>query len=294
MLFSGKYRDAIFSDKMIQYPNSDGHLDHDIVQEYRLNSSGYRSPEFINNVDLLVSGCSFTYGMGVPENGTWGAMLAKSTGMSYNNLSQNGASIPWMVRQLFSYFKEYGNPKVLVCLFPNLTRSFFSSNSEILIADNGYVEESTKDLDESKSIYNIELASTLPLKKRPKYSKKPHHLEDVMNLDFIVQIAMQNIRALEQYCRASNIKFIWGSWSQPFCHMMETDGLSNEYDFSHYVKTGYQIWEDEATPGCHQELSEIYGSAFDMGTDDLQGQPHFGVHRHAHFAEAFRDRLTNE
>lgn len=291
-IFSGKYRDAIFGDNMIYYPNSDGHVEYDITQEYRINKSGYRGPELSEGIDMVVAGCSFTYGMGVPENGTWGSILANSLGMSYNNISQNGASIPWIVRQLFAYFKEYGNPKVLVCLFPNLTRTFFSSDSEILISDDGYVEDSTHDLDKRKSIYNTELSHIPANQDRPKYSKKPHSLEDVIGLDFIVQIAMQNIRMLEQYCKSSGIKFVWGSWSEAVCDMIEGQGLSSEYDFSHYAPTGYRLWNDAL--GCHQELLEKYGSSFKIGTDDLHGHPHFGVHRHVHFAEAFRDRLINE
>lgn len=291
IVFSGKYKDAIFSEKMIHYPNKDGHRDHDPIQEYNLNSSGYRGPEFTSGVDLVVAGCSFTYGMGVPESGTWGSILSKSLGMTYNNVSQNGASIPWIVRQLFAYFNEYGNPKVLVCLFPSLTRSFFTSNAEILIADSGYVEDSTKDLESKKSIYNVELQSTRPLNKRPKYSKRPHDLEDIVNVDMAVQISMQNIRMLEQYCKSSNIKFVWGTWNEPFCSMMEGQGLYYQYDFSHYVPTGYLKWQGKNAPVCHENLLSKYKDSFYLGTDTLQGRPHFGVHRHTHFAESFIEAL---
>jgi hypothetical protein len=175
-----------------------------------------------------------------------------------------------------------------------------------------------------KSIYNIELSEILPSNKRPKYSKVPHNLEDVISLDFVIQIAINNIRLLEQYCRSSGIKFIWGSWSHPFCSMMEKpNGLLSLYDFSNYVPTGYDLWKDKTNMlgpdtfypsvelknickeshresdcnchiSCHQDLVEKYPDSFYCGTDIKYGHPHFGVHRQTHIAEAFIDRLKNE
>jgi hypothetical protein len=321
-VFSGKYRDAMFSDSMIAYPNNGDHSAVDQIQTYEVNSSGYRGPDFQNDVDFLFAGCSFTYGMGVPENGIWGSLIAKEFGWTYNNLSKNGASVPWIVRQLFAYFKEYGNPKTLVCLFPTLTRTFFASNSEILISDNGYVEDSTKDLESKKSIYNIELGNVRRPSMRPDYSKKPHSLEDVVNIDSVVQIAMQNIRILEQYCRSSGINFVWGTWSEAFSSLMEgPGGLLESYSFDHYVGLDVGRWGSRNVNGlpdrffnsvedkrfckehhrkvdcdcplqCHSEMSSEYGESFYLGTDNRYGkQPHFGVHRHIHIAESFIKRL---
>lgn len=321
-LFSGNYRDAIFSNKMVKYFNGGDHSGYDDVQDYTLNSSGYRGPEFIKNVDLLVAGCSFTYGMGVPENGIWGSIIADKLGVTYNNISQNAASIPWIVRQLFAYFHEYGNPKTLLCLFPTLTRTFFPSNAEILISDDGYLEESTKNLSGDKSIYNTELSHILPSSQRPKYSKRPHNLEDVVSLDFIIQIAISNIRMLEQYCRSSNIEFYWGTWSDAFSSTMEEPGnLLKLYEFDNYVSMDYPLWKAKPDQmaadvfyknmqdkkscmlnhnnancdchvSCHQEYLDKYPDSFYRGTDVLDKHPHFGVHRHIHFAEAFMKAMN--
>jgi hypothetical protein len=290
--FSGRYRDAIFSDKMIHYFEDRGHSKTDPIQEYKLNSSGYRSPEFENNVDLLVAGCSFTYGMGVPENLSWGPTLARLMGVKYNNLSLSGVSIPWIVGQLFAYFNQYGNPKTLVCLFPNLTRTLFCSDPEILISSGGIVEKSTADHESKKSLYNVDLTKIIAKRLRPKYSKLPHNLEDVANPDSAVQISMQNIRMLEQYCRSSGIDFYWGSWHHPLCQMIEDQGLSEDYNFSNYVPTEHKLWDHSPKPDCHQELMDSCGPAFHIGTDDLLGKPHFGVHRHVHIAESFMKEIA--
>jgi hypothetical protein len=320
--FSGRYRDAIFGDAFLENPNHDRFAYLDSTQEYVLNSSGYRSPEFFEGVDLLVSGCSFTYGIGIPESGIWGSILAEKLGMSYNNISLSGASIPWMTRQLFAYFKKYGNPKVLVCLFPNPTKLLFASDPDILVSDAEYVESSTEDFDGRKSLYNTTLHEVKDPKDRPEYSRRPHKLENVISLDLVIQICMQNIRALEQYCRATGINFLWGTWSKDFSHMIESQGLADMYDFSNYVSINEALWfrrdgalgrdllygdhesksfclnnhvgqDCSCFENCHLDLGTSYGESFYRGTDIFEGHPHFGVHRHMHMAETFMDRIIN-
>lgn len=325
--FSGKYRDAVFSDKMIKYADFGEFPNTDPIQKYDQNSLGYRSPEFTNNVDLVFAGCSFTYGIGIPENGIWGSIIAQKLNLSYNNVSISGASIPWIVRQLMAYFKEYGNPKTLLCLFPNPTRILFTSNLEILSSDDGYLEESTSDNYDKKSVYNTDLCRVSSIKDRSKYSKKPYKLEDVFNIDMAIQISMQNIRMLEQYCDSSGIKFLWSTWSEGLSTEIEKPGgLSELYDFSHYVKSENDLWrinreskkeidldlffksldirnscphkhKCDCATSCHSELEVKYPDSFYSGTDTLsaKGRPmnlrHFGVHRHIHFAESFLERI---
>jgi len=322
--FSGKYRDAIFSGKMIRYYEDRHHKKYDPIQSYDLNSDGYRGPDLAKGTDLVFAGCSFTYGMGVPENGIWGSMVANRLGLTYNNISISGASIPWIVKQLFAYFSEYGNPKTLMCLFPQLERTFFPSNPEILKSKNNVVEKSTEDIFSEKSIFNIDLASILQNQTRPQYSKRPHDIEDIMSSDFLVYISMQNIRMLEQYCKASGINFLWGSWSNSFCDFMERPGgLLENYEFDGYVRTEYKMWKHktgsigrevfwetaeardycksrhstnpcECSSSCHQEILEQFEGSFYGGTDTLKGNSHFGVHRHAHFADSFVDALHSK
>lgn len=320
--FSGRYRDAIFGDNVLENPNHDRFSYLDTVQSYVLNSSGYRGPEFSNNIDLLFSGCSFTYGTGIPEDGIWGSILARKLDMSYNNISLSGASIPWMTRQLFAYFKKYGNPKILVCLFPNPTKLLFASDADILTSDDGYVEPSTQDLSGKKSLYSTTLHRVLKPKDRPDYSKKPHNLNDIINLDLVVQICMQNIRALEQYCRATGIEFYWSTWSKDFSSMLESQGLLDLYDFSHYVGLDSDLWSRRDGPlskdllyidkaakeycldnhfnqncscpmECHLDFAQKYDELFYIGSDIIEGHPHFGVHRHTHMAESFMKRIKS-
>lgn len=324
--FSGKYRDTIFGDSMIQYSPDNNHKNIDNIQEYLINSSGHRGPEFSKGTDLLFAGCSFTYGLGIPENGIWGAILANRRGLTYNNISRGGASIPWIIRELFAYFKKYGNPKTLLCLFPGLTRTFIASNPDILeVGGPRGVDRFTKDLDDRKSVCNIDLGYMAEIEDRPLYSKRPHLIEDVISADILVQISMQNIRMLEQYCRSSGIEFLWGTWSGGFAKMLEEQKLSEIYDFSHYVSMQDRLWARKIEPSvedrfygtlenaqeckashgevdcschvqCHLDYIEAYPDAFYMGTDNLisSNNAHYGVHRHLHYADLFEERLSRD
>ena len=89
---------------------------------YSLNSKGYRSTEFSKDTDLIFAGCSYTYATGLQDEYIWGNILADSLKMSRSNLGMEGWSTQAIVKNLFAYFEEYGNPKILVCLFPDLQR----------------------------------------------------------------------------------------------------------------------------------------------------------------------------
>ena len=95
-----------------------------IELDYSVNSHGYRGPS-LGKSDLLTSGCSQSFGVGVPENLTWTHMLAKNNGITYNNLSYPGNSTIAMVEDVFKYFEEYGHPKYLRLLLPDFLRFKF-------------------------------------------------------------------------------------------------------------------------------------------------------------------------
>ena len=84
---------------------------------YKTNSLGYRCPEFRPLPDggknVVVLGCSHTFGEGLEENEIWVSLVAKQSSKIFRwwNLSQPGASADLMIRIL------YGAEKVL---FPKI------------------------------------------------------------------------------------------------------------------------------------------------------------------------------
>lgn len=322
VVFSGSYRDAIFGTKISSRALAPMDPKVDPVQKYHLNSDGYRSPEFSKENELVFAGCSFTYGLGIPEKGIWGSIIAENRGLSYSNVSMTGASIPWIVKQLFAYFRQYGNPRILLCLFPGLERMYLASDLDMATPADAEPEEATADLNLKKSLTNFELAGSGSVSDKPKYSKKPHLFEDIISSDNAVYLAMSNIRMLEQYCKVAGIELLWGTWNGAFSNIVEDEGLSDLYDFSSYVSMEAGAWGSKLAPDredrfygtrnnkgtcwgahgesdcdchvlCHEDLRLIWPLEFSLGTDMPHDKflSHYGVHQQMHFAERFMERL---
>jgi hypothetical protein len=285
----------------------------DVKNEYHLNSYGYRSSEFKEGTDFIYAGCSYSFGEGSAEKNIWGTQVAKHFGYTYSNLSKPGASTQWIVKNLFNYFREYGNPKVVACLFPDFGRMIFPLNNHIMTMGD------SDNMKEHVDIRDLQLSSWTTLSERPKYSKKPHLVRDVISNELPMMLAIQYITMLAQYCSSNDIKFVWSTWDTSATVYMKD--FPAKYGYSEFIDIKNELWHDfeaddylqyyhsestldeiieecydhrcTSTP-CHEDLEKIYGRDFYIGSDvDYVGgaSAHFGVHRHIHTAEEFIKRL---
>ena len=266
---------------ILDYPNS-----------YMINEHGFRSNELIEGTDLVFSGCSFTFGIGLPEDAIWGSIIAKKMGLTYSNLGIPGDSVMGSITNIYQYFKEYGHPKILLCMFPDFYRTLIPENSDILISKRNY-----------SGIISNPIRTYILNEDHPKYSKIPYYIEDVISPDVPFYYSMRYIKMLEQYCKAANIKFLWSTWS-PITYSL----LESQTDFSdHFVYTKSNMWgwvdqKDVAFFECdeHDYLKEQYPNCFDMSTDIEDGiyyekklSFHSGVHKHTHWAEEFIEKIND-
>lgn len=100
-------------------------------KDYKTNSHGYRCPEFSplpsGGKNVVVLGCSHTFGEGVEEHQTWVHKLKEncSTGpydvLRWWNLGYPGASGDFMVRVLYGTEKVLF-PKLIICCWPAISR----------------------------------------------------------------------------------------------------------------------------------------------------------------------------
>ena len=186
--------------------------------EFNLNSRFYRSPEFQEGMDVLFTGCSVTFGQGLPEEYIWGTMLSRKLGLSYANLSLPGKSAESLIKNIFAYFKEFGHPKYLFCLFPNPERTTITTNAKILVSKD--MEKMSKHFLTKVGYWDVikdlHLNYYENLEERPKYSKSPYISEDILPIEFAVFKTLSSIQILEQYCEVAGIKLVWGPWDQMF------------------------------------------------------------------------------
>jgi hypothetical protein len=289
----------------------------DKVNTYRMNSIGYRSAEFDGTAEVVFAGCSNTFGTGIPEEVIWGSALANQLGKSYANISKQGASVQWIVRNILSYFDEHGHPETLCCLFPDFYRMTLATNSgQLVYGGNGHRDSRYPDSDDFTRILEIHLDQALPPSMTPTYSKKPHEAADVLPADIAVFESMQSILFLEQYCRSHGIKFAWSTWDTSILSfLLEVKELFPK-NYTNLVDIDVDCWvqnpdreiagevflglqfrnspnKEHPVVECHQELMSTYGVNFYRGLDDINGidYAHMGAHQHRHIAETFIEFL---
>jgi len=108
-----------FSDKGIPVNNN--------AEGMKVNSLGYRCPEFTPLPDgkknVVILGCSHTFGVGHAEETYWVAHLLKHNTklLRYWNLAAPGCSVDRMVRILYGTEKVLF-PKIIICCWPSVSR----------------------------------------------------------------------------------------------------------------------------------------------------------------------------
>lgn len=310
-----------WEDKLfLRFDEKNNPLYTDSVNTYSMNSLGYRSPEFDGSAGIVFAGCSNTFGTGIPEDAIWGSVLAEHLEKSYVNISKQGASVQWIVKNILAYFDKYGHPEILCCLFPDLYRMTLATNSRQLVyGGNGHRDSKFPDADDFTRILEIHLDQALPPSMTPAYSKKPHDAADVLPADMAVFESMQSILFLEQYCRSHGIKFAWSTWDTSILSfLLEVKGIFPE-NYTSLVDIDADCWvqnpdrkiagevflglqfrnspsDENPIVECHQDLLKIYDVNFYRGLDDINGidYAHMGVHQHRHIAETFIEFLDKD
>jgi len=99
----------------------------DPVYGYKTNSYGYRCPEFHPLPDgkknIVVLGCSHTFGEGLPEEETWVAQAANkfTETLRWWNLARPGGSADQMIRIVYGTGKVIF-PKIIIACWPSYSR----------------------------------------------------------------------------------------------------------------------------------------------------------------------------
>jgi len=76
---------------------------------YKINSKGFRCEEFDDTPCLVALGCSYTFGVGLPEQDTWPSLVGKALGLKVVNLAWGGQGADYCFRMA-----EYWLPRLPV------------------------------------------------------------------------------------------------------------------------------------------------------------------------------------
>jgi len=254
----------------------------DVNTEYYYNNFGFRDNDWIDSSDILAVGCSHTFGSGIPIEGSWTNILQNKMDQNVRNLSRPGASIQELVYQIFAYFEVFGNPKTIICLFPDPFRMLVGTKKNLAIV---------KDLNNDEPYMHayLEKYTNLKISERKKHLKMPFDYEQIIPMEFALLNSTRSIHMLEQYCNSNNIKLMWSSWYRMFSNVMkELD--DNSFKNFFYNK---EFFPDSSYSNCHQEYEEMFTKYFNNAQDVEYGPgTHPGVHWHSHVADAFYEELN--
>jgi hypothetical protein len=276
-----------------------------------INILGYRSIEFDEPAEMLISGCSFTFGQGVNVEANWPSQLSEMVNMKHHNLALPGSGVGLQVGNIFSYIYKYGNPKIILCLFPEFDRMRMVSNRNFMIPSNDKVHKSYLKGEDDIIDYSYTYAGIHDIKD---ISKIPHKAEDVIPQELAFNISINYIKMLEMYCNSNGIIFLWSTWFKEQYNYIHNN--INKMSFKNFIDVDINKWHSDTVDGyrdlfheeggdvwaknntrpkctaytdCHSELRDIYGKSFDYSSDVEICAPshHWGAHRHRHMAEDF-------
>ena len=115
--------------------------------EYRYNNYGFRTDDDFNLKDegIITLGCSFTEGVGLPIEYTWGYKLSKYLGLKFWNLGQGAMGVHTCFRLLLGIASHVKFKKVFL-LSPPLYRKEFITEDNNMLKDFLDEKSKTKDL----------------------------------------------------------------------------------------------------------------------------------------------------
>lgn len=256
-----------------------------------LNSKFFRSPEF-EQVQLLVAGCSQTFGAGVDNELIWPYLLSKKLNYSYANIAVPGLSVQGIVGSVVSYIQQYGKPKVLAINLPGYGRMALALKPLYnTISDAGrFSKEERKFSPDQVGIAHVNFGyREIEGKDIPLISKRPHVIDEIMPYEVPLHQSMFALSMLIEYCKAADIKLIFTTWHGAMNELIERkiSDPRTRIDLSGYCKVPTNLRDSE----CHLELKSKHEEIWDEGRDHGH---HMGVHAHIHVAEAFANKLKEE
>jgi hypothetical protein len=229
--------------------------------EYKINSQFFRSKEFYKldskKINILYAGCSNTFGFGLTEEELWTTQLTKKfnfENVSTDNIAYCGASVHSIIRNIFAFLNNFGNPDYIFVLFPINSRNLFYWAQKYQKRESGhFINAMIPQINTQENVLNSFF----------EYSKKYSEEDSLMLYSTL-------LKSLEQYCKAASIKLIWSTWASQdylFFNQLDFENLIDIQDAMvnnnlENVKN-FPYWEiayDKSHSGSkwHSKIADMY------------------------------------
>ena len=270
----------------------------DEINTYEINDIGCRG-EIDENSEILASGCSITFGIGVPELGRWTNLLSKKINKSVTNLGNPGASVQTICMDIIQYCSNTKMPKEIFCLFPDFFRS-------MVVVDKEFYKSKFErgDIGKREGLEYIFCNPTIIKDKRSFFmeSEGKGFIEDITSPHQLILDSVNFIYILESFCLSNNIKLYWTTWNGPCSYILQE--LSKIKDFKLKNFTSFYPTDQYVNgPGsyinnkCSQDTHEHefsghpswnHGSDYSfINNEKTFINSHPGIHVQEHISEFF-------
>jgi hypothetical protein len=272
---------------------------------YEINSIGCRG-EINENSEILASGCSITFGLGVPELGRWTNLLSKKINKSVTNLGSPGASVESTCLNIIQYCLNAKMPKEIFCLFPDFFRSMVVVDKEFYKSRVRRGDMGTKDHLEYIYCNPIIIKENGLLFMEIENQK---YIEDSTSPHQLILDSINSIYMLEAFCLSNNIKLHWTTWNAPSSCILEELSKMKNFKLKNFTSFygDANIFDgpgsfvlDKCRPDTHEHEFRDHAS-WHNGSDYyfLNGKKTFeyshpGIHVQEHFADFFYNLYKDE
>jgi hypothetical protein len=223
---------------------TDGKLHFGIADDnntYKINSLGLRGNVYENS-EIIASGCSITFGIGVPELGRWTNLLEKKINKDILNLGNTGASVQNICTTLIQYCMNNKMPKEIFCVMPDFFR-------RVVVVDKEFYRSRVK---RDGTEINDELGYTFcgPKIHTEKdciymYIEDQIYIEDSISPHQLILDAINSIYILESFCLTNNIKIHWTTWDLPTSTILQELNKNKDFKLKNFVP----LWDPDEIMG---------------------------------------------
>lgn len=263
---------------------------------YVINEFGFRGV-IDKESETLASGCSITFGIGVPELGRWTELLGSSLGKSVINLGSPGASVETICTNLIQYCLNNRMPKQIFCLMPDFFRSMVVVDKEFYKSKVKRSHVGNKD--------NLEIIFCNPRMIRSKNYifmevEDNKYVEDATSPHQLILDSINFIYILESFCLTNGIKLYWTTWDLKTSWIMEELKNLEDFKLQNFVSLFPPKSAEDFNALVVRRCNSEHGSKFkdtlwwNLGSDysiidykKTTDRSHPGIHFQHHIAEFF-------
>jgi hypothetical protein len=263
---------------------------------YEINNLGFRGKVDMS-ADVLASGCSITFGIGVPEDGRWTNILGNKMNKNIMNLGNPGGSVETICNHIIRYCMNNKMPKEIFCLMPDFWRN-------MVVVDKEFYQSAVK-RENVGSEDGLQLMFCNPKVKMDMgimfmEIKDKNFIEDSVSPHQLILNAVNYIYILESFCLVNNIKLYWTTWERASSTLMQELLKFKDFKLKNFVPFYTDKRMDQGNLYIKNTCSLDHDSEFkdsiqwSAGSDysiiDNVKQPqmaHPGIHFQYHVADFF-------